>query len=199
MQNQTFTLTKELIKRNGVNLSQILSENLAQHKFNWNKNNSTGAWNTKQSLEHMYLMNNFLIGKIENLQELLHAGLFNQTSQYSESDLHLIKTILKVSVFNLQSKPEFSQPLNYSFEELKLKLSFQTVKFLKLTKETPVEYVSNYKNELSIIPGITLDVYQMIYFAFEHMQHHLKIIEIQHNVNAALNNSQLITSPQLAL
>lgn len=198
MENNTFTTTKELIKRTGLNLANKLNTDLARYKHNWNHNNPSGAWNTKQSMEHVYLMNKFLIAKITNLQELLHEGLVNQRSEYCESDLHIVKTLLKISAFKLQAQPEFCKSLNYSFEELKLKLSFQTVELLKLTKETPKEYASNYKTQLSILQGLNLDIYQMIYFAFEHMQHHFEIIEIQQSVTSVVNESQVNNKLQFA-
>lgn len=134
-------------------------------------------WTARQTASHIYLVNQYMIKKIQDVIGLLNEGLLNEESEYFESDLILVETILNVSIFKIKSLPEYNLPLHYSLEELELKMAIQILKFIQLAKEIPSSFVNNYLIQMKVISGIKLDVYQLLYFSIKHTEHHFSQIK----------------------
>ncbi len=134
--------------------------------LNWEKKITDG-------FGHIYLVNQYLLKKIEKLDTLLHEGFLNQERECFESDFTIIRTMLNVSVFKIKSSPDFRVPLYFSSEELEMKLAVQLQKLILLSNKVPSVYAGNYRDEMKVVSGIKLDVYQLIFFAMKHTQYHL--------------------------
>ncbi len=167
--------------------------NIIFNSISWEltRTNQNSGWTPKEILYHIYLVNQYFIIKIESLNDLLHEGLVNEESEYSESDLNLVETILNVSVFKIQSLPEFKTPISFSFEELELKLTIQVQVLNTLINKSPSAYANNFTLEMKLIPGIKLDIYQMIYFVIKHAHHNLNQINIMESIKMSLNSRVL--------
>jgi len=146
----------------------------------------------KEVAAHIYLTNQYMIKKVEKVIGLLNEGLLNQDSEYLESDLTIVETILNVSVFKIQSLPEFQMSLNYSMEELELKMASQIVKFTRLIKEIPSAYANNYMDYMKVIAGIKLDAYQLVYFAIKHTDHHLTQINRTVSIHEMIQSKERV-------
>lgn len=182
-----FDQTKAQLRFYGQDLAAKLNKTFNSISEELLTPNEQSGWNAKQIASHIYLVNQYLIRKIEKLNSLLHEGLLNEEGEYFESDLTIIETMLNVSVFKIQSLPEFKTPLYYSLEELELKLAVQFRKLIQLTKDSLAAYANNYLIEMKVIPGIRLDVYQLIYFGMKHADHHLNQIITLETINKTLN------------
>jgi len=147
--------------------------------------------NIQEVAGHIYLVNQYLLKKIEKLNALLHEGLVNQESEYFESDFTLVETMLNVSIFKIKSCSEFNIPVYFSLEELELKLAVQLKKLISLSKNVPSAYANNYRTEMKVIPGIKLDIYQLIFFAMKHSGHHLNQISTLIKINDAFVANRL--------
>lgn len=148
--------------------------------------------NVQEVAGHIYLVNQYLLKKIEKLNALLHEGLVNQENEYFESDFTLVETMLNVSVFKIKSCSEFNIPVYFSLEELELKLAVQLKKLISLSKNVPPAYANNYRTEMKVIPGIKLDIYQLIFFAMKHSGHHLNQISTLIKINEAFDVNRLV-------
>lgn len=148
--------------------------------------------NVQEVAGHIYLVNQYLLKKIEKLNALLHEGLVNQESEYFESDFTLVETMLNVSIFKIKSCSEFNIPVYFSLEELELKLAVQLKKLISLSKNVPPAYANNYRTEMKVIPGIKLDIYQLIFFAMKHSGHHLNQISTLIKINQAFEVNRLV-------
>ena len=148
--------------------------------------------NVQEVAGHIYLVNQYLLKKIEKLNALLHEGLVNQESEYFESDFTLVETMLNVSIFKIKSCSEFNIPVYFSLEELELKLAVQLKKLISLSKNVPPAYANNYRTEMKVIPGIKLDIYQLIFFAMKHSGHHLNQISTLIKINEAFDVNRLV-------
>jgi hypothetical protein len=143
-------------------------------------------------VEHIYLVNQYLLKKIEKLGVLLHEGFVNQKSEYFESDFTIINTMLDVSIFKITSFPDFQQPLYSSIEELELRLAIQLKNLINLSNAAPANYASNYLTEMKVIPGIKLDIYQLIFFALKHTKHHLNQISTLLKIDHVLEMEKMV-------
>ena len=148
--------------------------------------------NIQEVSGHIYLVNQYLLKKIEKLNALLHEGLVNQECEYFESDFTLVETMLNVSVFKIKSCPEFNIPVYFSLEELELKLAVQLKKLISLSKSAPSAYANNYRTEMKVIPGIKLDIYQLIFFAMKHSGHHLNQISTLIKINEVFDADRMV-------
>lgn len=188
MDKLQFDQTKTQLRIFGNALSVRLSMIFNSISGGLTTTNKNSGWTPKEILYHIYLVNQYFIIKIDRFNDLLHEGLVNEESEHSESDLNLVETILNVSVFKIQSLPEFKTPISFSFEELELKLAVQVQRLIKLINNTPSAYANNFTLEMKVIPGIKLDIYQMIYFVMKHAYHHLNQIKTLESIKTSLNS-----------
>lgn len=196
MENSEFARTQVLLRAN----SQVLAKKLNKVMGHINDDGLSPAasnWSGKRHAEHIYLVNNYIIEKVEQQIQLLHEGLVNEESEYTESDLQIVETMINVSVFKMKSLPEFNSPLFFSAQELELKLAVQNLKLIQLVKEAPAFYANNYLSNMKILSGIKLDVYQLIYFAIKHTEHHLNQIMAAQEINLALNYTTTISKEKV--
>lgn len=191
MENSEFARTQVLLKANCQVLAKKL--NKVMGLINDNESISDGSqWTGKRHAEHIYLVNKYIIEKVEHHIQLLHEGLVNEDSEYTESDLKIVETMLNVSVFKMKTLPEFTTPLFFSCQELEFKLAVQSLKLMKLVREAPAFYANNYLANMKVLSGIKLDVYQLIYFAIKHSEHHLNQIITAKEINIALHSKAKI-------
>ena len=188
MENLQFDQTKASVKFYGLDLAARLNGTIRSISEDKELRTKDSNWTPKEIAGHIYLVNQYLIRKVEKITTLLHEGLLNEESEYLESDLTLVETMLNVSVYKIQSLPEFQLPLPFSLEELELKLAIQLRKLIQLSKEAPAAYANNYLSEMKVIPGIKLDIYQLIYFGLKHAEHHLDQIEALKSIQSALES-----------
>lgn len=188
MDKLQFDQTKTQLRIFGNALSVRLSMIFNSISGGLTTTNKNSGWTPKEILYHTYLVNQYFIIKIDRFNDLLHEGLVNEESEHSESDLNLVETILNVSVFKIQSLPEFKTPISFSFEELELKLAVQVQILNKLINKSPSAYANNFTSEMKVIPGIKLDVYQMIYFVMKHAYHHLNQVNTLESIKTSLNS-----------
>ena len=162
---------KQLAVKLNKTIRSITSEDYSSDKT---------QWTARQTAGHIYLVNQYMIKKIQDIIGLLNEGLLNEDCEYFESDLTLVETILSVSVFKIKSLPEYNFPLHYSLEELELKMANQIMKLIQLTKVIPSAFANNYLTQMKVISGIKLDTYQLLYFTIQHTEHHFsQIISIE--------------------
>jgi len=186
MENLQFESTRFQLRELGLGLLTRINGKISSITETDNQNSSNN-WSEKQIANHIFLVNEYMICKLEKLIDFLNEGLVNSESEHIESDFRLVETMLNISVFKLKTLPEFQLDLCYSPDELELKLSVQLVKMLKLIKDAPAAFANNYLTEMKVISGIKLDLYQMIYFVLKHAEHHLNQIETLQSINDALN------------
>ncbi len=188
MENSEFARTQVLLRANCQVLAKKLNKVMGQLKDDDLTSNAE-QWSNKRHAEHIYLVNKYIIEKVEHQIQLLHEGLVNEDCEYTESDLRVVETMLDVSMFKMKTLPEFTKPLFFSGQELEFKLAVQNLKLLKLVKEAPAFYANNYLANMKVLSGIKLDVYQLIYFAIKHSEHHLNQIMTTKEINLALNSN----------
>ncbi|MDC1188957.1 DinB family protein [Flavobacteriales bacterium] len=189
MKNETFLKTKLSLRAKAIEVSEkfnVIFEELGCDLTTSSKNDS---WTISESITHVYLVNQYLIKKIEKKIEFLHAGLLNNENEYKESDLSIVNTMLNVSVFNIKSLNEFSTKLNYSKDELHLKIIGQFRMLFNLISKVPLDFVNNYLTDMKVISGVRLDGYQLIYFALIHSEHHLNQIITEVSIHELLTKS----------
>ena len=189
MKNETFLKTKLSLRKKAIEVSEkfnVIFEELGCDLTTSSKNDS---WTISESITHVYLVNQYLIKKIEKKIEFLHAGLLNNENEYKESDLSIVNTMLNVSVFNIKSLNEFSTKLNYSKDELHLKIIGQFRMLFNFIYKVPLDFVNNYLTDMKVISGVRLDGYQLIYFALIHSEHHLNQIITEVSIHELLTKS----------
>ena len=103
--------------------------------------------------------------------------------------MSIVNTMLNVSVFNIKSLNEFSTKLNYSKDELHLKIIGQFRMLFNLISKVPLDFVNNYLTDMKVISGVRLDGYQLIYFALIHSEHHLNQIITDVSIHELLTKS----------
>lgn len=184
MKKVQFNQTRMNLNQIGLKISSELNAKI-RSIIEQKDNLSDLEQNVQEVAGHIYLVNQYLLKKIEKLNALLHEGLVNQESEYFESDFTLVETMLNVSVFKIKSCSEFNIPVYFSLEELELKLAVQLKKLISLSKNVPPAYANNYRTEMKVIPGIKLDIYQLIFFAMKHSGHHLNQICTLIKINEA--------------
>jgi hypothetical protein len=191
MEKVQFNQTRMNLNQIGLKISSELNTKI--RAIIEQKNNlSDLEQNVQEVAGHIYLVNQYLLKKIEKLNALLHEGLVNQESEYFESDFTLVETMLNVSIFKIKSCSEFNIPVYFSLEELELKLAVQLKKLISLSKNVPPAYANNYRTEMKVIPGIKLDIYQLIFFAMKHSGHHLNQISTLIKINEAFEVNRLV-------
>ncbi len=191
MEKVQFNQTRTNLNQIGLKISSELNTKI--RAIIEQKNNlSDLEQNVQEVAGHIYLVNQYLLKKIEKLNALLHEGLVNQESEYFESDFTLVETMLNVSIFKIKSCSEFNIPVYFSLEELELKLAVQLKKLISLSKNVPPAYANNYRTEMKVIPGIKLDIYQLIFFAMKHSGHHLNQISTLIKINEAFEVNRLV-------
>lgn len=191
MEKVQFNQTRMHLNQIGLKISSELNTKI--RAIIEKKNNSISLeQNVQEAAGHIYLVNQYLLTKIEKLNALLHEGLVNQECEYFESDLTLVETMLNVSVFKIKSCSEFNIPVYFSLEELELKLAVQLKRLISLSKSVPSAYANNYHTEMRVIPGIKLDIYQLIFFAMKHSGHHLNQISTLIKINEVFDTDQLV-------
>jgi len=191
MENTQFNQTRLNLNQYGLKISSELNTKI--RVIIEQKNHlSDLEQNVQEVAGHIYLVNLYLLKKIEKLNAFLHEGLVNQECEYFESDFTLVETMLNVSVFKIKSCSEFNIPVYFSLEELELKLAVQLKKLISLSKSVPSDYANNYRTEMKVIPGIKLDIYQLIFFAMKHSGHHLNQICTLIKINEVFDTDQLV-------
>lgn len=191
MEKVQFNQTRMNLNQIGLKISSELNAKI-RSIIEQKDNLSDLEQNVQEVAGHIYLVNQYLLKKIEKLNALLHEGLVNQESEYFESDFTLVETMLNVSVFKIKSCSEFNIPVYFSLEELELKLAVQLKKLISLSKNVPPAYANNYRTEMKVIPGIKLDIYQLIFFAMKHSGHHLNQISTLIKINEAFDVNRLV-------
>jgi hypothetical protein len=191
MEKVQFNQTRMNLNQIGLKISSELNAKI-RSIIEQKDNLSDLEQNVQEVAGHIYLVNQYLLKKIEKLNALLHEGLVNQESEYFESDFTLVETMLNVSVFKIKSCSEFNIPVYFSLEELELKLAVQLKKLISLSKNVPPAYANNYRTEMKVIPGIKLDIYQLIFFAMKHSGHHLNQISTLIKINEAFEVNRLV-------
>lgn len=189
MENETFLKTKLSLRKHAIGVTEKVNAVFEELGDDLVANSILGSWTTAESLAHIYLVNQYLIKKIEKKTEFLHAGLLNNENEYKESDLSLVSTMLNISVFKIKSLNEFSTVLPYSKDELHLKIIGQFRELFNLIMKIPLDFVNNYLTKMKVIPGVRLDGYQLIYFALIHSEHHLNQIINGLSINELLDKS----------
>ena len=191
MEKVQFNQTRMNLNQIGLKISSELNAKI-RSIIEQKDNLSDLEQNVQEVAGHIYLVNQYLLKKIEKLNALLHEGLVNQESEYFESDFTLVETMLNVSIFKIKSCSEFNIPVYFSLEELELKLAVQLKKLISLSKNVPPAYANNYRTEMKVIPGIKLDIYQLIFFAMKHSGHHLNQISTLIKINEAFDVNRLV-------
>ncbi len=191
MENLKFNQTRLDLTQYGLKISLDLNRTI-RSIIEKKKNYSDLTDRAIDISSHIYLVNQYLLKKIEKLNILLHEGFVNTESEYYQSDFTIVKTMLNVSVFKIQSCSEFNISMSFSLEELELKLASQLKNLIVLSQNAPSDYANNYRAEMKVIPGIKLDVYQLIFFAMKHSRHHLKQIATLTKINDALETDILM-------
>ena len=176
MKNETFLKTKLSLKKKAIEVTEKFNLIFEEIGEDLGANSILDSWTIKESVTHVYLVNQYLIKKLEKKIEFLHAGLLNNENEYRESDLRVVNTMLNISVFEIKSLDEFSIVLSYSKDELHLKIIGQFRVLFNLIMKIPLDFVNNYLTEMKVISGVRLDGYQFIYFALIHSEHHLNQI-----------------------
>ena len=176
MKNETFLKTKLSLKKKAIEVTEKFNLIFEEIGEDLGANSILDSWTIKESVTHVYLVNQYLIKKLEKKIEFLHAGLLNNENEYRESDLRVVNTMLNISVFEIKSLDEFSIVLPYSKDELHLKIIGQFRVLFNLIMKIPLDFVNNYLTEMKVISGVRLDGYQFIYFALIHSEHHLNQI-----------------------
>ncbi len=194
MKNTQFNQTRLKLNRYGVKISSELNTKI-RLVIKQKNYQSDLEQNVHGIAGHIYLVNQYLLKKVEKLNALLHEGLVNHECEYFESDFTLVDTMLSVSVFKIKSCFEFDIPVYSSLEELELKLAVQLKQLIDLSKNVPHAYANNYLTEMKVIPGIKLDIYQLIFFAMKHSEHHLNQISTLTKIKEVFDNGQLVEYP----
>ena len=190
MKNQQFNQTQMNLHEYGLKMSLDFNSLICEITVN-NSMQANLINNIIDGFGHIYLVNQYLLKKIEKLDILLHEGFLNQESEYFESDLTIIKAMLTVSVFKIKSSSSFRVPLYFSQEELELKLAVQLQQLIQLSKTAPSAYACNYKTEIKVLPGVKLDVYQLIFFAMGHTRYHLNQMQRSMNIHKILELKEI--------
>ncbi|MBI35152.1 MAG: hypothetical protein CMP67_07300 [Flavobacteriales bacterium] len=193
MEAKQFYQTEMSLNRYGLKITSELNRNI-RAAIQKDKNSNDLESNVREILGHIYLVNQYLLKKIEKLGGLLNEGLVNQENEYVESDLNLVETMLNVSIFKITSCTEFNVPVYSSLEELELRLAVQFRKLVILSNTAPSEFANNYKTEMKVIPGIKLDIYQLIYFAMKHSGHHLGQISTLIRIEEVLDSNYSVAN-----
>tara|TARA_Y100000589_G_scaffold327683_1_gene370058 strand:+ start:1476 stop:2078 length:603 start_codon:yes stop_codon:yes gene_type:complete len=191
MKNIQFNQTRFDLNKYGFNTSKDFNCLISSIK---SKNNilSHLEKNITETFGHIYLVNQYVFKKIEKLNLLLHEGFINQENEYFESDFTILGTMLDICVFKIKSPSEFRDPLCLSIEELELKLAVQLQKLINFSNSAPSNYANNYITEIKIIPGIKLDVYQLIFFGMKHTRHHLNQIKTFLRIDNILDHEEVL-------
>ena len=103
--------------------------------------------------------------------------------------MSVVNSMLNISVFKIKILNEFSTKLNYSKDELHLKIIGQFRMLFNLITKVPLDFVNNYLTDMKVISGIRLDGYQLIYFALIHSEHHLNQIITEVSIHELLAKS----------
>ena len=191
MENKQFDKTQFNLHKYGLKIATELNTNIRLIIENINMRGDLEQ-NIREVSGHIYLVNQYLLKKIEKLNALLHEGLVNQENEYFESDFTLVETMLNVSVFKIKSCSEFNVPVYFSLEELELKLAIQFKNLISLSRIVPSYYANNYRTEMKVIPGLKLDIYQLIFFAIKHSEHHNNQITTLIKINEVFDVDQLV-------
>ena len=142
----------------------------------WFESSNNSDWSVKETAEHIYLVNQYVISKVKYTKGLILEGFVNNEIDYQESDLNIVETMLSVSLCRTKLQEEFTRSLCFSSEDMRLKLVHQINVLNSLLIELPEEIVNNYKEHSKFISGIKLDLYQLIYLSVTYCNHHLSQI-----------------------
>ena len=171
-----FITTKQTIANEIKTVLNHLTINFNGLDDLWFESSNNSDWTVKETAEHIYLVNQYVISKVKYTKGLILEGFVNNEIDYQESDLNLVETMLSVSLYRAKAPEEFTRSLCFSIEEMKLKLIHQINVLNSLLIELPEEMVNNYKEHSKFISGIRLDLYQLIYLSVTHCTHHLSQI-----------------------
>jgi len=189
MKNETFLKTKLSLRKKAIEVTEKFNVIFEELGGDLATDSTLDSWTISESVTHVCLVNQYLIKKLEKKIEFLHAGLLNNENEYKESDLSVVNSMLNISVFKIKSLNEFSTKLNYSKDELHLKIIGQFRMLFNLITKVPLDFVNNYLTDMKVISGIRLDGYQLIYFALIHSEHHLNQIITEVSIHELLAKS----------
>ena len=168
-----FITTKQTIANEIKTVLNHLTINFNGLDDLWFESSNNSDWTVKETAEHIYLVNQYVISKVKYTKGLILEGFVNNEIDYQESDLNLVETMLSVSLYRTKVSEEFTRSLCFSPDEMKLKLAHQINVLNSLLIELPEEMVNNYKEHSKFIPGIRLDLYQLIYLSIIYCKNYL--------------------------
>ena len=168
-----FITTKQTIANEIKTVLNHLTINFNSLDDLWFESSNNSDWTVKEMAEHIYLVNQYVISKVKYTKGLILEGFVNNEIDYQESDLNVVDIMLAFSSYGVKSPSEFTKTLCFSAEEMKLKLIYQINVLTILLKELPEEMVNNYKEHSKFIPGIRLDLYQLIYLSIIYCKNYL--------------------------
>lgn len=188
MKKANFSETRQTITRKLCTITRFLNNTILETELEGQEKNhlSPESWDTQMTLNHIYLVNEYLLEKMSRIKSFTHEGMMNNHIDYTESDFTLVDTMMELSLFNSESKAEFSKNLFFSKDSLHLKINRQIYQIHEAVNVFPNEIANNYIEEFKLIPGIKLDFFQIVYLGITHMLHHINQISTEREINQLL-------------
>ena len=187
-----FITTKQTITNEIKGVLDHLTINFNGLDDLWFESSNNSDWTVKETAEHIYLVNQYVISKVKYTKGLILEGFVNNEIDYQESDLNIVETMLSVSLYRSKLLEEFTRSLCFSSEEMRLKLVHQINVLNSLLIELPEEIVNNYKEHSKFISGIKLDLYQLIYLSVTYCNHHLSHINTIKQIKYLLAQEEVV-------
>lgn len=199
MKKANFSETRQTITRKLCAITKSLNNIIRETEFEAQQKNHLPpeSWDTQMKLNHIYLVNEYLLEKMSRIKSFTHEGMMNNPADYYESDLTLVDTMMTLSLFNTEPKAEFSTNLFFSKDSLHLKINRQIYQIHEAVKVFPNEIANNYIEEFKLIPGIKLDFFQIVYLGITHMLHHINQISTEREINQLLELQSVQQSVRL--
>ncbi len=187
-----FSVTKQKIKYTIRELVNQLTSLTNDFDETWFESQNVIGWSPKEITEHIYLVNQYVISKVNYTRGLILEGFVNNEIEYEESDLQIVDMMLAISIYRIETPEDFTKSLCFSFEEIKIKLVHQIHIILNLVNDLPEEMIANYKEHSKFISGIKLDLYQLIYLSVIHGKHHMMQVATLKEIQKSLNKQELL-------
>ena len=187
-----FIITNQIITNEIKAVLDQLTINFNGLNDLWFESSNNSEWSVKETAEHIYLINQYVISKVKYTKGLILEGFVNNEIDYQESDLSVVDIMLAVSSYRVKAPSEFTKTLCFSAEEMKLKLIYQINILTILLKELPEEMINNYKENSKFLSGIKLDLYQLIYLSVINSKYHLSQISTLKEIEHALFQEELV-------
>ena len=84
MKNETFLKTKLSLRKKAIEVTEKFNVIFEELGNDLGTNSKLDSWTISESVTHVYLVNQYLIKKIEKKIEFLHAGLLNNENEYKD-------------------------------------------------------------------------------------------------------------------